>query len=114
MSEIVDETEAPVPDFSSADIAQAFGATFLPMSELLVLSGVATYDQIARMIAKNAPASETGAWAQLVRALVDVLDRASVAAEAAQEAQAEAPLPFETDAPRRDFPPLSVVPGGRC
>ena len=107
MSEIVDNTHQPLPEFSSADIVQVFGATFLPLCELLATSGIADYDQIARMISKHVPASESGGWAQLVRELVGVLDRATVKPEIPPEVDVTA-----ENAPRR-FPALTVLPGGR-
>ena len=107
MSEIVDDTQQALPEFSSADIVQVFGATFLPLCELMAASGIADYDQIARMISKHVPASESGGWAQLVRELISVLDRATVESEIPPQVD----VTYET-APKR-FPVLTVLPGGR-
>lgn len=83
--------------FSSADIVKVYAATFLPLCEMLAAAGVASNAQIAQAISNRIPPTETGVWAQLARAIVDVL--------APPPAQA-APKPAEP-------PPFTVMPGGR-
>ncbi|MBU4434785.1 MAG: hypothetical protein KKC14_10265 [Alphaproteobacteria bacterium] len=112
-SEAAENTLEPLPDFSSADIVKLYAATFLPLCEMLADSGVASHARIARTISGHVPPADNGAWAQLARALVGVLERAPPRGETASLSQAEAEAEARLALAPRPATRLSLVPGGR-